>query len=82
MISTYFGQCKVIVAQEMGLWHMSISCKKRLPTWEELRDARYKYLPADITVAMLLPPKEEWVNAHSFCFHLWEITKEEHPSAN
>lgn len=54
-------------------WHMSISCAKRYPTWEEIRDARYDLMPDEITMAQLLPPKHEYVNIHPNCFHLHEI---------
>jgi len=54
-------------------WHMSISTKTRYPTWDEIRDARYALMPDDITMAMLLPPKSEYVNLHPNCFHLHEI---------
>jgi len=54
-------------------WHLSISTKTRYPTWEEIKDARYSLLPDNITMAMLLPPKAEYVNLHPNCFHLHEI---------
>ncbi len=69
-----FGDCVVIVAREKGRWHMSISCKDRLPSWEEVRDARYKLTPHDATMIMVLPRPEQYVNMHPYCFHLWETT--------
>lgn len=56
-------------------WHLSISTATRNPTWEEIAKARYDLLPDEITVAMYLPPRGEYVNAHPYCFHLTE-TKE------
>lgn len=67
------GECTIFVARELGLFHLSISHPIRYPTWDEIHDARYQLLPDSICVAMLLPPKEEYVNLHSNCFHLWEI---------
>ena len=67
------GQIRIIVGIEAGLWHLSISHPKRYPTWDEIKKARYELLPHDITVAMLLPPPNEYVNIHENCFHLWEI---------
>lgn len=63
------------------LWHLSIShrtCTQppkpgRYPTWDEIRQAREQFVPDDVTVAMLLPPKAEYVNEHATTFHLWEI---------
>lgn len=71
------GECKIIVSRELMdnelRWHLSISCQNRLPTWEELRDARYALLPDDVTMVMILPPKKDYVNVHDYCFHLHEI---------
>lgn len=58
---------------ELLLWHLSISHPHRYPTWDEIADARYELVPDDITMAMLLPPPGEYVNAHDTCFHLWQI---------
>lgn len=82
------GHLMLIVAYETGGWHMSISHRRdslsgpvpgRNPTWKEIRDARYKFLPDGITMAMLLPPRSEYVNVHSTTFHLYEVprTKQE-----
>lgn len=63
------------------LWHLSISHRDcappyepgRYPTWDEIREARERFIPDAVTVAMLLPPKAEYVNVHQTTFHLWEI---------
>ena len=80
--------CSVIVAYEpakaapQGIWlppherlifHLSIAHGDRYPTWDEVADARYKLIPEDVTMAMLLPPPGEYVNRHEHCFHLWQI---------
>ncbi len=67
-----FGQCSVIVGQEKGRWHLSIAHPRRLPTWEEVRDARYTFTPKERTMVMVLPRPEQYVNMHQYCFHLWE----------
>jgi hypothetical protein len=73
------GDCNIWVSREVHggclRWHMSISCKNRYPTWEEQRDARYDLLPDNLTMAMLLPPKREYVNVHPNCFHWHEIVE-------
>lgn len=56
-------------------WHLSISHRDRYPTWDEIKDARYALLPNDAMIAMMLPPKDEYVNLHPNCFHLWECRK-------
>jgi hypothetical protein len=67
------GECLVIVGHSAPSWHLSISHPNRYPTWDEIKTARYELLPHDITVAMLLPPPDEYINIHPNCFHLWEI---------
>ena len=71
------GECRILVAVEEGLWHLSISCSNRDPTWDEIATARYHLCPHDVTMAMLLPPLTEYVNLHKHVFHLYELTKEE-----
>lgn len=67
------GRCRVIVSVDEGKWHLSISAQNSLPSYEELKEARYKFLPNDIYAAQIFPPKEEFVNMHPYCFHLWEM---------
>ena len=69
------GPVRALVSRDgpEKLWHISISCEKRYPSWEELKKARYDLLPDEITVAMYLPPKSEYVNVHSNCFHWIEV---------
>lgn len=54
-------------------WHLSISRKDRYPTWDEIKDARYAFLPGIKYMAQILPPENEYVNIHNNCFHLWEL---------
>jgi hypothetical protein len=63
------------------LWHLSISHRTctdppapgRYPTWDEIRQAREEFVPDEVTVAMLLPPKAEYINEHPTTFHLWQV---------
>lgn len=66
----------VISAKEDGRWHMSISHPKRLPSWEEIKDARKATLPPNIFLCVLFPPEEFWLNIHDYCMHLWQIEDE------
>jgi len=66
-------ELRIIVSIDGGMWHLSVSHSTRYPTWDEIKYIRYKYLPNEITVGLLFPPKEYYVNIHPNCFHLWEI---------
>lgn len=39
----------------------------------ELKEIRYKFMPNNMHVAQIFPPREEFVNVHPNCFHLWEL---------
>ena len=72
------GVLTVFVTKDDGDWHLSISHTiggkpGRYPTWDEIADARYRFVPALTTMAMLLPPPGEYVNHHATTFHLWEL---------
>lgn len=75
------GHLLVIVGRHEAYgWHMSISHRTnhrpprpgRYPKWGEIKDARYRFTPADISMCMILPPPDEYVNVHPTCFHLHE----------
>lgn len=78
------NECTVLVSrewvEERGVkvmrYHMSIAHRSRYPTWDEIKYARYHLLPDNITMAMLLPPTDQYVNLHPNCFHLHEIDNE------
>lgn len=65
----------LIIAIENGKWHLSVSAKFPLG-YQQLKDVRYKFLPNNIQVAQIFPPREEFVNVHEYCWHLWEIKDE------
>ena len=69
----FFDDCKVFVGNEPEVgWHLSISHRRRFPSWAEVRDARYEFCPGNISMVMVFPPKEEYVNIHENCFHLYQ----------
>ena len=81
------GHLTVFVAQAVWpgwdgpQWHLSISHRTngrhpqpgRYPAWDEIAEARYRFVPDGVTMAMLLPPKAQYINAHETCFHLWQV---------
>lgn len=81
------GECTIIIAREPAgeqgekLWHLTISCRDRHPTWDEIKTARYRLLPLDRCFGMLLPPPEQYVNVpqQDHVFHLWEIQDPRQP---
>ena len=68
------GRCIILVTIDDGRWHLSISTSdgKTLPSYKEIKAARYRYCPGDITMAEIFPPKDQFVNIAEVR-HLWEI---------
>lgn len=62
----------ILINNEDGLWHLSVSAKHTLGYYE-LKEIRYKFMPNNMQVAQIFPPREEFVNLHENCFHLFEI---------
>jgi hypothetical protein len=69
----YLGECSVLVTRERGRWHLSIAHRSRLPTWDECSESRYRLIPDDCCMALLLPPRAEYTNVHRFCLQMTEI---------
>ena len=63
----------IIITVDDNKIHASIAKKDTYPTWDEIKEFRYTYLPPELTFGILFPPKDEYVNVHPNCFHLWEI---------
>lgn len=74
------GECYVMVGNEAGMWHLSISHPERDPNWHEIKWCRYEFCPKDTTMVMVLPPENEYVNIGEHVFHLWEIKDEKKKS--
>ncbi len=54
------------------IWeHVSVSLKKRLPTWDELKFIKLLFWDAEDEVIQFFPPQSEYVNLHENCLHLW-----------
>ncbi len=51
--------------------HISISRPDKYPTWDEIKEARYRFMPRDRDAYMILPKEEDYVNYHPNCFHIW-----------
>lgn len=74
----WMGECRAILSLDDGRWHLTISCADRHPTWDELKTARYRICGPDITMAMITPPVERYVNIPSqdHVFHFWQLLEE------
>ena len=69
----------VIIASWGGGWeHVSVSLKKRCPTWDEMCMIKDIFWSDDECVVQFHPHKSEYVNTHPYCLHLWKKIGEDY----
>lgn len=80
------GECQIALSRQPTAggvlrWHLSISCRDRHPTWDEIKTAKYRLLGPDLVAAMILPPIDLYVNyaPQDHVFHLHEIEDDARP---
>lgn len=56
-------------------WHISVSHRDRVPTWEEMAEAAHELRPG-VPLAIGVPPRSWWVNVHDHVLHLVELRDE------
>ena len=62
----------IFVNIEEGRWHLSASTNHPLGYYET-KEMRYNFLPNNIHAAEIFPPREEFINLHKNCYHLFQI---------
>ncbi len=62
-----------IIASWGGGWdHVSVSLASRCPTWDEMCWIKELFWAKHESVIQYHPAKNEYVNCHRFCLHLWK----------
>lgn len=54
------------------LLHVSLSYADRDPDWTTIVMVKEAFYGDGVDAMMVLPRREDWVNLHDHCFHLWE----------
>lgn len=55
-----------------GGWeHVSVSYRKRCPTWEEMCRVKDMFFNPEEVAVQYHPRHSEYVNRHPYCLHLW-----------
>ncbi|MEG1502259.1 MAG: hypothetical protein RR370_02610 [Synergistaceae bacterium] len=62
---------RVIASSEGGWEHVSVSTENRCPKWSEMCQIKEMFFYDTETVMQLHVPKEEHINIHPYCLHLW-----------
>ena len=78
MVGTKFK----IIASDGGGWeHVSVSCSNnRCPTWSEMCAIKKIFWDDDDCVIQFHPAKEDYVNNHETCLHMWRPTNQTFPT--
>lgn len=71
-IVPYNGDKLSVVVSDQGGWdHVSVSLFDRCPTWDEMQYVRSLWFRDDEWVVQYSPPKSAHINCHSHCLHMW-----------
>ena len=78
------GRSFFVVASNGGGWdHVSVSpcsrTRKTCPTWEEMCAIKDMFFDDNEIVIQYHPAKEDYVNDHPYCLHLWRPQHQEVP---
>lgn len=55
-----------------GWEHVSVSCKNRCPSWNEMNFVKDLFWHPEENVIQFHPPHKEYINCHPYCLHLWK----------
>lgn len=59
--------------------HVSISLANRIPNWREMCFIKDMFFDPEDCVVQYHPPKNNYVNIHNNCLHLWKPQNEKLP---
>ncbi len=70
------GNNYFVIASNGGDWeHVSVSCASCIPTWEIMCQIKEIFFKDDEVAMQLHPKKEDYINNHPNCLHLWRPLK-------
>ena len=62
----------VMYESDGKLWlHVSLVNHKRMPSYEEIKLVKEKFIGKDKYAVMIFPPEDKFVNLNQHCLHLW-----------
>lgn len=63
---------RCVVSDGEGWEHVSVSTRTRCPTWEEMCFIKNLFWNEDECTIQYHPAKEDYVNNHPFCLHIFK----------
>lgn len=74
------GETYTVIASNGEGWeHVSISSKHKIPSWKTMCMLKDMFFEENEVVMQLHPAKENYVNNHPNCLHLWRPINSEIP---
>lgn len=61
-----------IFSKQMGWEHLSVSMPSRTPTWDQMCKMKDIFWSDDETCVEYHPAKDQYVNMHKHCLHIWK----------
>lgn len=65
-----------IFSYQMGWEHLSVSMPSKTPSWEQMCMMKNIFWNEDEACVEYHPKKEDYVNNHKHCLHIWKPTNE------
>lgn len=69
-----------IFSYQLGWEHLSVSMPGKTPSWEQMCRMKDIFWNDDETCVEYHPKKEDYVNNHEHCLHIWKPTEVELPT--
>ena len=69
-----------VASDGLGWEHVSVSMKDRCLTWDEMCQIKDIFWGDNDCVMQYHPPKNDYVNIHPFCLHLWRPMVSDFPT--
>lgn len=74
LLSSKKSEPAVVVGSWGAGWdHVSVSFRKRTPTWEEMAEVKRMFFYPEEVCVEYHPPESEYVNLYPYCLHLWRF---------
>jgi len=69
-----------VIASNGANWdHVSVSLKNRCPNWREMCFIKDLFFEENEVAMQLHPAKDDYINMHPYCLHLWRAHNVEIP---
>ena len=81
MLNTQYNkQSCVKFTKAMGWEHLSVSFDDMLPDWNYMQEMKEMFWKDDEECFQLHPKKEDYINNHNYCLHIWRPLEQQLPT--